>query len=45
MDPDGYVPGINDILNGYTDNDGNVVPSVAEKMTGFFLIHGLSEQR
>ncbi|MBR5255990.1 MAG: cytochrome ubiquinol oxidase subunit I [Bacteroidales bacterium] len=29
---DGYVPGINDILNGYTDNDGNVVPSVAEKM-------------
>ena len=29
---DGYVPGINDILNGYTDNDGNVIPSVAEKM-------------
>jgi Cytochrome bd-type quinol oxidase, subunit 1 len=29
---DGYVPGINDILNGYTDNDGNIVPSVAEKM-------------
>ena len=29
---DGFVPGINDILNGYTDNDGNVVPSVAEKM-------------
>lgn len=29
---DGYVPGINDILYGYTDNDGNVVPSVAEKM-------------
>ena len=29
---DGYVPGINDILNGYTDNDGNAVPSVAEKM-------------
>ncbi|MBO4455662.1 MAG: cytochrome ubiquinol oxidase subunit I [Bacteroidales bacterium] len=28
----GYVPGINDILNGYTDNDGNAVPSVAEKM-------------
>ena len=26
------VPGINDILNGYTDNDGNEVPSVAEKM-------------
>ena len=31
-DIDGYVPGINDILRGYTDNAGNVVPSVAEKM-------------
>ncbi len=31
-DFDGYVPGINDILRGYTDNDGNVVPSVADKM-------------
>ena len=31
-DFNGYVPGINDILNGYTDNDGNVVPSVSEKM-------------
>ena len=31
-DIDGYVPGINDILKGYTDNEGNVVPSVAEKM-------------
>lgn len=31
-DIDGYVPGINDILAGYTDGDGNVVPSVAEKM-------------
>ena len=31
-DIDGYVPGINDILAGYTDNDGNVIPSVAEKM-------------
>ena len=29
---DGFVPGINDILNGYTDKDGNVIPSVAEKM-------------
>ncbi len=28
----GFVPGINDILNGYTDNDGNVIPSVEEKM-------------
>jgi len=31
-DINGFVPGINDILNGYTDNNGNVVPSVAEKM-------------
>lgn len=31
-DIDGYVPGINDILAGYTDGDGNVIPSVAEKM-------------
>ena len=31
-DFDGYVPGINDILNGYTDADGKVVPSVADKM-------------
>ena len=31
-DWNGYVPGINDILNGYTDNKGNVVPSVADKM-------------
>ena len=29
---DGYVPGINDILKGYTDDDGNVIPSVEEKM-------------
>ena len=31
-DINGYVPGINDILNGRTDNEGNVIPSVAEKM-------------
>jgi len=31
-DFDGYVPGINDIIQGYTDNDGRVVPSVADKM-------------
>ena len=29
---DGFVPGINDILNGYTDSDGATEPSVAEKM-------------
>ena len=31
-DINGFVPGINDILSDYTDNDGNVIPSVAEKM-------------
>ena len=31
-DVNGFVPGINDILNGYTDNEGNVIPSVADKM-------------
>ena len=31
-DIDGFVPGINDILHGYYDNEGNRVPSVAEKM-------------
>ena len=31
-DLDGFVPGINDILNGYTDSEGNEIPSVAEKM-------------
>ena len=31
-DLDGVVPGINDILNGYTDNEGNVIPPVAVKM-------------
>ena len=31
-DVNGFVPGINDILKGYTDNDGNPVPSVEEKM-------------
>ena len=28
----GYVPGINDILNGYTKPDGTVEPSAEEKM-------------
>ena len=31
-DIDGFVPGIQDILGGYTDNDGNEIPSIAEKM-------------
>ena len=28
----GYVPGVNDLLNGYTKPDGTVEPSAAEKM-------------
>ena len=45
-DIDGYVPGINDILSGYTDNDGNVVPSVAEKMAlGRPALDALAEYR
>ena len=31
-DPHGFVPGINDLLNGYTTPDGKVEPSVEEKM-------------
>ena len=31
-DPDGYVPGINDLLNGYTTPDGKRVPSADEKI-------------
>lgn len=31
-DPQGYVPGINDILNGYTTPDGKTEPSVEEKI-------------
>ena len=31
-DPKGYVPGINDILRGYTRPDGTAEPSVEQKM-------------
>jgi len=31
-DPHGYVPGINDILNGYTRPDGSSEPSIDEKI-------------
>jgi len=31
-DPKGYVPGINDILNGYTTPDGRTEPSADEKI-------------
>ena len=42
----GFVPGINDILNGYTDNEGNVIPSVAEKMQrGRMALDALAQYR
>ena len=45
-DPKGYVPGINDILNGYTDNEGNVEPSVEEKTErGRIAIEALAAYR
>ena len=45
-DPKGYVPGINDILNGYTDNEGNVEPSVDEKIErGRKAIKALADYR
>jgi len=45
-DLDGYVPGINDILNGYTDNECNVIPSVAEKMQrGRMALDALAQYR
>ncbi len=31
-DFDGYVPGVNDIINGYRKHDGNVEPSLKEKI-------------
>ncbi|MCP6082822.1 cytochrome ubiquinol oxidase subunit I, partial [Klebsiella pneumoniae] len=31
-DPQGFVPGINDILNGYTTPEGKTEPSVEEKI-------------
>ncbi|MCR5017505.1 MAG: cytochrome ubiquinol oxidase subunit I [Bacteroidales bacterium] len=45
-DFNGYVPGINDIIKGYTDNDGNVVPSVADKMAmGRTALDALAQYR
>jgi cytochrome d ubiquinol oxidase subunit I len=32
MDGEAFVPGVNDILNGFTDNDGEVHPPVKQKM-------------
>ena len=44
--PDGYVPGINDLLNGYTRPDGSKEPSVEEKMErGRLAIEALAAYR
>ena len=45
-DPHGFVPGINDILNGYTTPDGKVEPSVDEKIErGKLAIQALANYR
>jgi len=45
-DPHGFVPGINDLLNGYTTPDGHVEPSIDEKIVrGKQAITTLSEYR
>lgn len=45
-DPHGFVPGINDLLNGYTTPDGHVEPSIDEKIVrGKQAINALSEYR
>ena len=43
---DGYVPGINDLLNGYTKEDGTVEPSADEKIArGKIAIQALADYR
>ena len=45
-DPHGFVPGVNDILNGYTKPDGTVEPSVDEKMArGKLAVQALADYR
>lgn len=45
-DIDGYVPGINDLLNGYTTPDGTTYPSAEEKISrGKMAIAALREYR
>ena len=42
----GYVPGINDILNGYTKPDGTIEPSIEEKMErGKLAVQTLADYR
>jgi len=43
---DGYVPGINDLLNGYTKEDGTIEPSAQEKIArGKLAIQALADYR
>ena len=43
---DGYVPGINDLLDGYVKDDGTVEPSVDEKIErGRLAIQALADYR
>jgi cytochrome d ubiquinol oxidase subunit I len=43
---DGYVPGINDLLNGYERDDGTVEPSAEEKIArGKLAIQALADYR
>ena len=45
-DIDGYVPGINNLLNGYTTPDGTTYPSAEEKIArGKMAIEALREYR
>ena len=45
-DPHGFVPGVNDILNGYTTPDGKVEPSADEKIErGKMAIAALANYR
>jgi cytochrome d ubiquinol oxidase subunit I len=48
-DFNGYVPGINDILAGYTNNKGEVIPSAEEKIqmgkTAIAALKGYRENR
>ena len=45
-DFNGFVPGVNDILLGYTNNDGEKVPSVEEKMyRGKYAVAALEKYR
>ncbi|MCF0203570.1 MAG: cytochrome ubiquinol oxidase subunit I, partial [Bacteroidaceae bacterium] len=45
-DVHGYVPGVNELLNGYTAPDGKVEPSVEEKMArGKLAITALADYR